>query len=53
MRLSLRCSSTLPVTTLRFAEAPIATVYKDRHKGTQPIDGIRILGHLLRLRMGR
>jgi glycosyltransferase involved in cell wall biosynthesis len=37
---------------LRFAEVPIATVYADRYKGTQPIDGMRILGRLLRLRLG-
>jgi glycosyltransferase involved in cell wall biosynthesis len=37
---------------LRFAEVPIATVYADRYKGTQPIDGVRILGRLLRLRLG-
>jgi glycosyltransferase involved in cell wall biosynthesis len=37
---------------LRFAEVPIATVYADRHKGTQPIDGVRILGRLLMLRLG-
>jgi glycosyltransferase involved in cell wall biosynthesis len=37
---------------LRFAEIPIATVYRDRYKGTQPIDGVRILGQLLRWRLG-
>jgi UDP-N-acetylglucosamine---dolichyl-phosphate N-acetylglucosaminyltransferase len=37
---------------LRFTEVPIATVYRDRHKGTQPIDGVRILGQLLRWRLG-
>ena len=37
---------------LRFAEVPIDTVYQDRYKGTQPIDGVRILGQLLRLRLG-
>lgn len=37
---------------LRFAEVPIATVYRDRYKGTQPIDGVRILGELLRWRLG-
>jgi hypothetical protein len=37
---------------LRFAEIPIATVYTDRYKGTQPIDGVRILGQLLRWRLG-
>jgi glycosyltransferase involved in cell wall biosynthesis len=37
---------------LRFAEIPIATVYRDRFKGTQPIDGVRILGQLLRWRLG-
>jgi glycosyltransferase involved in cell wall biosynthesis len=37
---------------LRFREVPIATVYRDRHKGTQPIDGVRILGQLLRWRLG-
>ena len=36
---------------LRFAEIPIAAVYMDRYKGTQPIDGMRILGQLLRLRL--
>ena len=37
---------------LRFTEVPIATVYRDRYKGTQPIDGVRILGQLLRWRLG-
>jgi glycosyltransferase involved in cell wall biosynthesis len=37
---------------LRFAEIPIAAVYQNRYKGTQPIDGVRILGQLLRLRLG-
>ena len=37
---------------LRFVEVPIATVYADRYKGTQPIDGVRILGQLLRWRLG-
>jgi glycosyltransferase involved in cell wall biosynthesis len=37
---------------LRFAEVPIAAVYQDRYKGTQPIDGVRILGQLLRWRLG-
>jgi len=37
---------------LRYVEVPIATVYADRYKGTQPIDGVKILGQLLRLRFG-
>lgn len=32
---------------LRYLEVPIATVYLDRYKGTQPIDGLRILRQLL------
>lgn len=36
---------------LRYVEVPIATVYADRYKGTQPIDGVKILGQLLRLRL--
>ena len=36
---------------LRFAEVPIASHYADPYKGTQPIDGVRILGQLLRLRL--
>jgi glycosyltransferase involved in cell wall biosynthesis len=37
---------------LRYVEVPIATVYTDRYKGTQPIDGVKILGQLLRMRLG-
>jgi glycosyltransferase involved in cell wall biosynthesis len=37
---------------LRYVEVPIATVYGNRYKGTQPIDGVKILGQLLRLRLG-
>lgn len=37
---------------LRVVEVPIATIYHDRYKGTQPLDGVRILGRLARLRIG-
>lgn len=37
---------------LRVVEVPIATVYHDRYKGTQPLDGVRIMGRLVRLRLG-
>jgi glycosyltransferase involved in cell wall biosynthesis len=36
---------------LRYTEVPIATIYLDRFKGTQPADGLRILGQLLRWRL--
>jgi len=36
---------------LRYRQVPIATIYLDRFKGTQPLDGVRILGQLLRWRM--
>jgi glycosyltransferase involved in cell wall biosynthesis len=36
---------------LRYTEVPIATIYLDRFKGTQPLDGLRILGQLLRWRI--
>jgi glycosyltransferase involved in cell wall biosynthesis len=38
---------------LRFAEVPIDVIYHERHKGTQPIDGLHILRHLLAWRLGR
>ena len=37
---------------LRFQEMPIATVYLDRFKGTQPSDGFKILRQLLLWRLG-
>lgn len=37
---------------LRVVEVPIATVYHDRYKGTQPTDGFKILHQLLRWRLG-
>jgi glycosyltransferase involved in cell wall biosynthesis len=37
---------------LRWVEVPIATVYHDRYKGTQPLDGLRILRQMLAWRIG-
>ena len=37
---------------LRVVEVPIATIYHDRYKGTQPLDGVRIVGRLVRLKLG-
>ncbi|HEV1997719.1 MAG TPA: glycosyltransferase family 2 protein [Candidatus Dormibacteraeota bacterium] len=37
--------------SLRYSEVPIATIYLDRFKGTQPLDGLRILGQLVRWRI--
>jgi glycosyltransferase involved in cell wall biosynthesis len=37
---------------LRHVEVPVATVYHDRYKGTQPLDGLRILRQLLAWRIG-
>lgn len=36
---------------LRWREVPISTVYHDRYKGTQPVDGLRILRQLLLWRL--
>ncbi|HEY8739656.1 MAG TPA: glycosyltransferase family 2 protein [Candidatus Dormibacteraeota bacterium] len=37
---------------LTFLEVPIDVIYHDRHKGTQPLDGLHILRHLLAWRLG-
>lgn len=37
---------------LRWTERPIPVLYPDRYKGTQPADGLVILGKLLRWRLG-
>jgi glycosyltransferase involved in cell wall biosynthesis len=37
---------------LRWSEVQIATVYHDRYKGTQPLDGLRILRQVILWRLG-
>ncbi len=36
---------------IKYAEVPIKTIYLDDHKGTTPIDGIKILFNMLRHRL--
>ena len=38
---------------LRFAQIPIPTIYNDRHKGTTPVDGVKIALDMLIWRMRR